>query len=118
MQCQLAGGAFVEAADEMEQQLSAALREGQIAEFVESDEVHACQVIGKVALTVCTGLCLEPVDEIEHIEEAAARAGADATAGDRGQPSLRGPGFMLVDRRAERESWCGLRSWSGLCSRP
>ena len=32
-------GAFVEAADRVEQQLSTGLREGQIAEFVEDDEV-------------------------------------------------------------------------------
>jgi hypothetical protein len=34
-------GALVEAADEVEKELAAGLREGQIAEFVESDEVEA-----------------------------------------------------------------------------
>ena len=43
-------GALVEPADEIEQQLTAGLREGQIAEFAEDDEVHAGQVIGKPAL--------------------------------------------------------------------
>ena len=39
--------ALVEATDQMEQQLAAGLREGQIAEFVENDEVEARQIIGK-----------------------------------------------------------------------
>ena len=34
-------GALVEAADQVEQKLAARLREGQIPEFVEDDEVHA-----------------------------------------------------------------------------
>ena len=34
----------------MEQQLSAGLREGQIAEFVENDEVEAREVIGEPPL--------------------------------------------------------------------
>ena len=34
-------GALVEPADEVEQELAAGLGEGQIAEFVEDDEVHA-----------------------------------------------------------------------------
>src|SRR5215211_4812817 len=44
------GGAFVEAADEMEQELAAGLGEGQIAEFVEDDEVQSHQMIGEPAL--------------------------------------------------------------------
>ena len=35
------GSALVEPADQVEQQLSAGLREGQIAEFIENDEVDA-----------------------------------------------------------------------------
>jgi len=38
-------GAFVEAADEMEQQLTARLREGEIAEFIEDQEVEAAQLL-------------------------------------------------------------------------
>jgi hypothetical protein len=34
------GGALVEAADEMEEQLAARLGKGQISEFVQDDEVH------------------------------------------------------------------------------
>jgi hypothetical protein len=37
------GGALVEAADEVEVELSAGLREGQIAELVEHDEVQSGQ---------------------------------------------------------------------------
>ena len=36
-------GLLVEPADQVEQQLAAGLGEGQIAEFVEDDEVHARQ---------------------------------------------------------------------------
>ena len=43
-------GALVEAADQMEQQLAAGLREGQITEFVEDDEVEAGETIGKSSL--------------------------------------------------------------------
>ena len=68
-------GALVEPADEVEQELAAGLSEGQIAEFVEDDEVHAGQVIGEPALPSVAGLGLEPVDEIDHVVEPAAGAG-------------------------------------------
>ena len=44
-------GPLVEPADEMEQQLAAGLSEGQIAEFIENDEVEPGQVIGDTALS-------------------------------------------------------------------
>jgi hypothetical protein len=56
------------------------LGEGQIAEFIEDDEVHAGQMIGKSALASIPGLDLEPVDEIDHIVEPAAGAAADAAS--------------------------------------
>ena len=43
-------GALVEPADEMEQQLPAGLGEGEIAEFVEDDEVEAGEIIGDASL--------------------------------------------------------------------
>ena len=43
-------GALVEPADQMEEQLPAGLGEGQIAEFVEDDEVEPGQVVGDAAL--------------------------------------------------------------------
>ena len=39
-------GALVEAADQVEQQLPTGLREGQVAEFVEDDEVEAARSPG------------------------------------------------------------------------
>ena len=87
-------GALVEPADEVEQELTAGLGKGQIAEFVENDEVHAGEVIGNPALPAIAGLSLEPIDEIDHVIEAATRAGPDAAAGncDR-QVGLAGGGF-------------------------
>ena len=66
-------GAFVEFRDEMEEQLPAGLGEGQIAQFIEHDEVEPGQVIGNAPLAAGTGLGLQPVDQVDDIEEAAAR---------------------------------------------
>jgi hypothetical protein len=87
------GGALVEPADQMEEQLAAGLGEGQIAELVEDDEVEARQVVGQAPLAAGAGLALEPVDEVDGIEEAAPRATADAGPGDGdGEMALAGPG--------------------------
>jgi hypothetical protein len=72
--------ALVETADEVEQELAAGLSERQVAEFIEDDEVHAGQMIGETALASVAGLGLEPVDEIDHVVEPAADAGADASS--------------------------------------
>ena len=66
----------------MEQELAAGLRERQIAEFVENDEVHAGQMLGEPALPTVAGLGLEPVDEVDDVVEASSGAIADATSGD------------------------------------
>ena len=58
------------------------MSEGQIAKFVEDDEVHAGQVVGEPALAAGAGLGLEPVDEIDHVVEPAAGAGSDAASGN------------------------------------
>ena len=86
-------GSFVEPADEMEEELAAGLGEGQIAEFIEDDEVHAGEVIGEPALPAVAGLGFEPIDEIDDIVEPAARAGANAASrnGD-GEMGLAGSG--------------------------
>ena len=63
--------AFVEPADQMEQELAAGLGEGKVAELVEDDEVEAGQIIGEAALPSGARLRLEPVDEIDGREEAA-----------------------------------------------
>ena len=44
----------------MEQELATGLGEGQIAEFIEDDEVHPCQVIGEPPLPSIPDLGLEP----------------------------------------------------------
>ena len=49
-------GALVEPADQMEQQLPAGLGEGQIAQFVEDDEVEAGEIVGEASLTAGAGL--------------------------------------------------------------
>ena len=86
-------GAFVEPADEMEEELAAGLGEGQIAEFVENDEVHAGEMIGDPALPTVAGLGFEPIDEIDDIVEPATGAGADAASRDGdGEMRLAGSG--------------------------
>ena len=85
-ECEIGGddhrSAFVKPADEMEQQLPAGLGEGQIAEFVENDEVHAGEIVGDAALAAGARFGLQPVDEVDRVEEASAQFGADAAARD------------------------------------
>jgi len=86
-------GALVKPADEVEQELAAGLCERQIAEFIEDDEVHAGQVIGKPTLTNIAGFGFEPIDEIDDVMEAAACAIADAATRDgNGEMGLAGAG--------------------------
>jgi hypothetical protein len=59
-----------QAADQVEQQLPAGLSEGEIAEFVEDNEVEAGEIIGKASLPTGAGLPLELVDEVDGGEEA------------------------------------------------
>lgn len=78
--------------------MPAGLGEGQIAEFVEDDEVHAGEIVGHAALAAGAGFGLELVDEIDDVEEAAASAGTDAGPGDRdGEMGLAGPGAAGED---------------------
>src|SRR6516225_7728888 len=76
-------GPLVEAANQMEQKLSASLGERQIAEFIEDDEVGAREIIGEARLATRPSFGLEPIDQIDGVEEPATRSGADATARDR-----------------------------------
>ena len=71
----------------MEQKLAAGLRERQIAELVEHNEVQTRQLFCEPALPCAACLDLKPIDEIDNIVEAPARAGADA-------PSCNGDGKM------------------------
>jgi len=96
----------------VEQELAAGLGEGQVAELVEDDEVHAGEVVGHAALAPGTGFGLELVDEIDDVEEAAAGARADAGPGDGdGQMGLAGAGatdqngVALKKRSRTRPTW-------------
>ena len=98
-------GALIEAADQVEQELSAGLREGEIAEFVENDEVEAREIIGEPSLAARPALGLKSVDEIDGVEEATPRARADTASrdGDRQDGSCpcrcRQPGPRCVAER-------------------
>lgn len=85
-ECQVGGdddaGPLVELRDEVEEQLPAGLGEWEIAEFIEHDEVEPGKMIGNAALPAGTGLSLEPVDEVDDIEEAASCAVADEGTGN------------------------------------
>ena len=86
-------GALVETADEVEEELPAGLREGQIAELVEDDEVEPVEVVREAARLAAAGLGLEPVDQVDDIEEPATGAGPDERPGDAdGQVRLAGSG--------------------------
>ena len=87
------GGALVEPAHQVEKQLATGVSEGQIAEFVEHDQVHAGEIFGEPALSIGAGFVLQPVDEVDDSVEAAAGAAADAGAGDgNGKMALAGTG--------------------------
>jgi hypothetical protein len=77
----------------VEQQLPARLGERQVAELVEDNEVFAIQIIGQPPLASGAALGLKPVDQINDIEEPAARTVTDARPrnGD-GQMRLPGTG--------------------------
>ena len=64
----------------MEEELAAGLSEGEIAEFVEHDEVEAGQEVGDASLLAGAVLGLKTIDEIDHVEEPVAGATADKRA--------------------------------------
>ena len=51
--------------------------EGQVAEFIEDDEVLAAEIVGHASLPAGASLGLELIDQIDDVEEAAAGAVAD-----------------------------------------
>src|SRR5262249_39614233 len=77
-------GLLVEPADQVEEELPARWREGQIAELVQDHEVKSCKMVGDAALAGGSGLALEPVHEVDDIVEAGTGAAADAAPGDGG----------------------------------
>jgi hypothetical protein len=62
----------------MKEQLASGLSKGQVAEFVENDEVHAREIFGEPPLPAGAGFTLQPIDEIDDGIEAAPGAAADA----------------------------------------
>jgi len=117
-------GVFVELADEMEQQLRAGLAERQIAEFVDDDEVVTQQGLDDAAAPSGGLFLFELIDEIDEIEEAAARSGADDRGGDRdrqvglsrtGQTNVILPGVRRLksgSRTGFIRVWVILSRWS------
>src|SRR5579872_4442035 len=82
----------------MEEELTAGLGEGQIAEFVEDDEVEAGEIVGDSSLASSPAFGLELIDEIDGGEEAPARSCPDAAPRDRdGQMRLARPGSSDED---------------------
>ena len=74
-------GALVQPADQVEQHLSAADREWQIAELVKDDEIDADELVGEFPGLTGARLGLELVDQIDRSKEAHAGAPCIAQAG-------------------------------------
>jgi len=69
-----------------------------VAEFVEHGEVQAGEIIGNASLLSGAMLGLEPVDQIDDVEEAAPRSAPDERSGDRdGKVRLAGSGAADED---------------------
>jgi hypothetical protein len=85
----------------VEQQLSAGLREGQIAEFVKDDEVETGEEVSKPSLSSGAPFGLETVDQVDCREESPTRSGANAAScdGDRQMISYRLPRLFLGQLR-------------------
>ena len=64
-------GALIELAHEMEEQLPAGLSERQVAKFIENGEVLTGEIIDNPPLPPCTCFSLQPIDEIDRVEETA-----------------------------------------------
>ena len=76
-------GALVEPADQVEQELTSGPREGQIAEFIEDDEVEAREVIGYSTLLAAACFRFQAIDKINDIIEAPTRPVTDKRTGKR-----------------------------------
>ena len=75
-------GALVEPAHQVEQQLAAGPGEGQVAEFVEDDEVASDEWVRGTALACGAEFGLEVVDPVDDVVAAATGALSDTGAGD------------------------------------
>ena len=76
------GGSLVETVDQVEEQLLAGLGEGQIAEFVEDQEIQAAKQISGATLPVGAGFGIEFVEQIDDVEEPSSSAVTNTGAGD------------------------------------
>ena len=85
------GRPLVEPADEVEEELAARLGKWEIAQFVHDDEVEPGDEVGQPSLFAATCLRLEPIDEVDDVEEAAACAIAD-------QSTSKGDGQVRLSR--------------------
>ena len=85
----------------MEQQLAAGLAERQIAKFVDDNDIIAQQRLGEPTAATSRLLLLELVDQIDQVEEPAARTAANAASCDcdRQMISYRLPRFFLGQLR-------------------
>ena len=75
-------GSLVEPAHQVEEQLPAGLGEGQVAEFVEDDEVASDELVCGAALAPGAKFGLEVVDQVDDVVAPAACAFSDAGARD------------------------------------
>ncbi len=76
----ITGGALTDTAEEAEQELAVRPREGQVARFVENDEVHALEMMGAGPLAPGVRLPRAPIGVIDRVEEAFAQASEDAAS--------------------------------------
>ena len=82
----------------MEQHLAAGPWEGQVAEFVEDDEIEPLELPGEGTGATVAAFGFETIDEIDGIEEARSGAVADDVGGDGdGQVRLAGSGSADKD---------------------
>src|SRR5947209_5512759 len=77
----------------MKEQLAAGLSERQVAELVETNEVHAGEVFSEPPLRADAAVGVQPIEEVDGSVEAAPGAAADAGPRNRyGQMRLAGAG--------------------------
>lgn len=72
-------GPLGETADQVEQQLTFGLRQGQIAQLAEDDEVQYAHIISNAPLLAVTGLGRELVDISSRNSRSASRLPTDAS---------------------------------------
>ncbi len=116
---------LIETADQMKEQLAAGLSEGQVAEFVEDQDVEAAEETGQPTLSFGAGFRVELVEQVDAVEEAATRGVADTGACDGdGEVGLAAVAWLVSSRRArscqclERRSprcrCCQQKTWMAM----